>query len=79
MSDASYDKLGTPASSGCIRLCFRDSKWIYDNCPIGTFVRVVNEEAPADIVPLPIPPRNTDAAYSGWDPTDTAPNNPYNQ
>ena len=79
MSDASYDKLGTPASSGCIRLCFRDSKWIYDNCPIGTFVRVIDEEAPAGIVPLPIPPRNTDAAYSGWDPTDTAPNNPYNQ
>lgn len=79
MSDASYDKLGTPASSGCIRLCFRDSKWIYDNCPIGTSVRVIDDEAPDGIVTVPIIPRNTDTVYSGWDPTDTAANSPYNQ
>jgi glucan-binding YG repeat protein len=29
---ASYDKLGTPASHGCMRLCVADAKWIYDNC-----------------------------------------------
>ncbi len=79
MSDASYDKLGSPASSGCIRLCFRDSKWIYDYCPIGTGVRVVDDTAPMDIVTVPIVPRITDAAHSGWDPTDTAAANPYNQ
>ena len=78
MSNSSYDKLGTPASSGCIRLCFRDSKWIYDNCPIGTFVRVVDDYAPTGIVTRTIVPRIDGANYSGWDPTDTNKNNPYN-
>ena len=27
-----YDKLGTPASLGCIRLTVKNAKWIYDNC-----------------------------------------------
>lgn len=79
MSDSSYDKLGNPASSGCIRLCFRDSKWIYDNCPIGTKVSVVDEKAPAGSVPEIIPERIKDAAHNGWDPTDDSPDSPYNQ
>ena len=78
MSNASYDKLGNPASSGCIRLCFRDTKWIYDNCPIGTKVSVVDENAPAGSVPEIIPERIKDKAHSGWDPTDESPDNPYN-
>ena len=79
MSNASYDKLGNPASSGCIRLCFRDTKWIYDNCPIGTKVRVVDENAPAGSVPEIIPERIKDSAHNGWDPTDDSPDSPYNQ
>lgn len=78
MSNLSYDKLGTPASAGCVRLCFRDAKWIYDNCPVGTFVKVVDEYAPADIVTQTIIPRINDTAHSGWDPTDTSDSNPYN-
>lgn len=31
-----YNKLGTPASMGCIRMRVCDTKWIYDNCPTGT-------------------------------------------
>ena len=31
-----YNILGYPASHGCIRLCVRDAKWIYDNIPAGT-------------------------------------------
>ena len=27
-----YNKLGNPASHGCIRCCVADAKWIYDNC-----------------------------------------------
>ena len=79
MANSSYDKLGNPASSGCIRLCFRDSKWIYDNCPVGTPVQVVDETAPAGTVPEIIPERIKDEAHSGWDPTDDAPENPYNR
>lgn len=79
MSNTAYDKLGTPASSGCVRLCFRDAKWIYDNCTIGSPVMVVDETVPPNIATQPIIPRNTAAAYSGWDPTDDAIQNPYNQ
>lgn len=35
-----YNKLGGPASSGCIRLCVRDAKWIYDHCGLGTEVQI---------------------------------------
>lgn len=75
LDDAEYDKLGSPASHGCIRLCVRDSKWIYDNVPIGTQVNVVNQNGP---IGSSIPKRNSDSAYAGWDPSDKwAENNPY--
>lgn len=34
------DKLGTPASAGCIRLSLEDAKWVYDNIPLKTTVIV---------------------------------------
>ncbi|MGI6548746.1 MAG: L,D-transpeptidase [Syntrophomonadales bacterium] len=34
------DKLGNPASHGCIRLEIDHSKWIYDNIPAGTPVSI---------------------------------------
>ena len=37
---AEFNKLGTPASHGCIRLCVRDARWIYENCAIGTQVTI---------------------------------------
>lgn len=36
-----YDKLGTKASLGCIRLTCKDAKWIYDNCKLGTRSRIL--------------------------------------
>ena len=33
-----YEKLGTPASHGCIRLAVEDAKWIYENLPLGVEV-----------------------------------------
>ncbi len=75
LDDKEYDKLGSPASHGCIRLCVRDAKWIYDNCPIGTQVYVTNTSGPAG---AGVPARNKDNAYSGWDPSDKwASKNPY--
>ena len=79
MSNSSYDKLGNPASSGCVRLCFRDTKWIYDNCPVGTAVQVVDEKAPTGSVPEIIPARIKDSSHNGWDPTDDSPESPYNK
>lgn len=34
------EKLGQPASHGCIRLQVEDAKWIYDNIPEGTTVSI---------------------------------------
>lgn len=79
MSNAAYDKLGTGASAGCIRLCCRDAKWIYDNCKIGTKVKVVNQSAPDGLEGEEIPSRIKKNKYSGWDPTDPSAENPYNK
>ena len=35
-----FNKLGTPASSGCVRMPYKLAKYIYTNCPVGTPVRV---------------------------------------
>jgi len=35
-----YEKLGTPASHGCIRMPLEDSKWFYDNITEGTLVTI---------------------------------------
>jgi lipoprotein-anchoring transpeptidase ErfK/SrfK len=34
------NKLGTPASHGCIRMAVNDAKWFYDNIPQGTPVHI---------------------------------------
>ena len=36
-----YNKLGSPASAGCIRMTVADAKWIYDNARTGTKVEIV--------------------------------------
>ncbi|MCI1959713.1 MAG: L,D-transpeptidase [Clostridia bacterium] len=73
-----YNKLGTSASMGCIRLCVRDAKWIYDNCPIGTTVNIIDSDSAG---PLPKPIAYNidvnDTEKRGWDPTDPDLSNPY--
>jgi hypothetical protein len=73
-----YNKLGTSASMGCIRLCVRDAKWIYDNCPSGTTVNIIDSDKPG---PLPKPAAYkidvNDTEKRGWDPTDPDLSNPY--
>lgn len=73
--NASYNNLGKAVSHGCIRMCVRDCKWIYDNCPIGTQVNVVWTSGPAG---ASVPKRKSGAKYSGWDPSDQwSKGNPY--
>lgn len=75
-----FEKLGQPASLGCVRLCVRDAKWIYDNCPNGTQVRVVSgKNGPDHSETEAIPALNYNSKYKGWDPTDPHKNNPYNK
>lgn len=35
-----YNRLGTPASAGCIRMAVADAKWLYDYMPTGTPVKI---------------------------------------
>lgn len=39
-----FNKLGEAASAGCIRLCARDAKWIYDNVSVGSTVIIYKDE-----------------------------------
>ena len=71
-----YNKLGTTASMGCVRLAVADVKWIYDFCPRGTPVHIFD----ADETPLPRPEPmylDPDDPRSGWDPTDPDEDNPW--
>lgn len=71
-----YNKLGTSASMGCVRMQIADVKWIYENCTIYTPVTVYDDDNPG---PLGKPEaiRITDMSC-GWDPTDDNSENPYN-
>ena len=73
-----YDKLGTDASLGCIRLKVEDAKWIYDNCKKGTQVEFYYDDNPG---PLGKPTAKKISSYSdelkNWDPTDPDPRNPW--
>ena len=70
-----FEKLGTNASQGCVRLMVADCYWIYNNCSQNTPVYVVDKDASAD--PLGTPPVVNKNTKSGWDPTDPDKRNPY--
>jgi lipoprotein-anchoring transpeptidase ErfK/SrfK len=73
-----YDKLGTYASAGCIRLTVEDAKWIYNNCVKGTKVEFYSDSNPG---PLGKPSAKKISSYPdylrNWDPTDSDSNNPW--
>lgn len=72
-----YNKLGTTASHGCVRLTVADSKWIYDNCPLGTTVKIIAGSSANDPLGKPAAIKVPTNVSQGWDPTDPAPGNPY--
>lgn len=73
-----YNKLGKPASLGCIRLAVADAKWIFDNCKRGTGVEVYSGPASTDPLGTPDPIKlDTKSEYRDWDPTDLTPENPW--
>lgn len=74
-----FNKLGSPASLGCVRLNVQDAKWIYDNCPYGTTVIVYDDEtSPGPLGKPSVIKIPEDSPYRGWDPTDPDPSNPWN-
>ncbi|MDO5137625.1 MAG: L,D-transpeptidase family protein [Oscillospiraceae bacterium] len=74
-----YNKLGTKASLGCVRMCVRDVKWVYDYCDVGTAVQFYDDaEDPGPLgKPEPIT-IDLEDERRGWDPTDPDPDNPWN-
>ena len=74
-----FNKLGTAASLGCVRMTVADSKWLMDHCPIGTLVKIYDDAAnpgplgKPDTIKIP-----ADSPYKNWDPTDPDPANPWN-
>ena len=70
-----YEKLGTAASSGCVRLATIDAKWIYDYCLTGTSVKVYDSEELPVVKPVQCIILE-DYLFRGWDPTDPDPDNP---
>lgn len=73
-----YNKLGTAASLGCVRLSVSDAKWLYDNCPSGTIVTIYDSDYYG---PLGKPVAETldlEDERSCWDPTDPDEQNPWN-
>ncbi|MGN0709839.1 MAG: L,D-transpeptidase [Anaerovoracaceae bacterium] len=72
---AEYNKLGSNASHGCIRVSTMDAKWIYDHCPSGTIVKVYRSSKSGPLG-KPKPVRNPSGSLMSWDPTDPAKGNP---
>lgn len=77
LSISSYNKLGTTASHGCVRLTVAGAKWIYNNVPSGTKVIIYSSKNPGPLGK----PKAIKLPYTyAWDPTDTDnPNNPWNK
>lgn len=74
-----YNKLGTPASLGCVRLRAGDAKWLYDNLDWRCIVFIYDSDTPS---PLGVPEfkkMDLNSPNKGWDPTDPDKNNPWNK
>ena len=72
-----YDKLGTAASAGCIRLTVEDAKWIYQNCPAGTKVEFYSDSNPGPLGKPTAQIISNEEEVRGWDPTDPDTANPW--
>lgn len=68
LSAANYNKLGSAASSGCIRLNVASAKYIYDYVPLGTKVTIFDGTSAND--PLGKPTLAKIPSSQTWDPTD---------
>ncbi len=76
---AEYNKLGSPASLGCIRVSVINARWLCENVGQGSKIVIYSDEDDNGPFGLPavyfIPETVTEAR--GWDPTDPDPENPW--
>lgn len=73
-----YDKLGTSASAGCIRLQIKDAQWVYNNLPGGTYIEFYQSSNPGPLGKPSAPKISGNEACRNWDPTDGNVDNPWN-
>ena len=52
-------------------------KWIYDNCPSGTYVEIYDSEEPGPLGKPEAMKLDADSPNKGWDPTDPDERNPW--
>lgn len=74
---AAYDKLGTKASAGCIRLTVADALWIYNNCASGTYVEFYSSSNPGPLGKPSAQKISSNVSCRDWDPTDPLSQNPW--
>lgn len=74
-----YDKLGTAASLGCVRLKVVDAKWIYDNIVWGTPVEFYASSDPGPLGKPTAQKISDNVECRNWDPTDTDSLSPWNK
>lgn len=75
-----FEKLGSPASDGCVRVCVGDAKWIYDfteNAAVKVWITKDSGPTPPQLPAVIWEEPYTDKNGFGWDPTDPDPDNPY--
>lgn len=71
LSPYNYNKLGSAASAGCIRMTVADAKWLYDYASVGSVVKIVKGDSKK---PGPLG-KNRNITISSsihYDPTDPA-------
>ncbi|MDO4942237.1 MAG: L,D-transpeptidase [Lachnospiraceae bacterium] len=74
-----FNKLGSTASHGCVRVSTADAKWIYDNCKVGTKVTIYSSSDPGPLGKPAAYKMPASAGSRNWDPTDVSSSNPYYQ
>lgn len=75
LETAEFNKLGEPASQGCVRMMVSDVYWIMRNCDLNTPVHVIDADTKADPLGRPNAPKLPVGAT--WDPTDDTEGNPF--
>ncbi|MGN1451131.1 MAG: L,D-transpeptidase [Eubacteriales bacterium] len=73
-----FDKLGTSASMGCVRLILSDAIWIYNNMRQIAGVEFYSDPVPGPLGKPVAPKISENEACRNWDPSDTDPESPWN-
>lgn len=74
-----FNKLGTAASLGCVRLSAADAKWIFDNIEWKSMVFIYDSDTPSPLGKPETVKIDLNNKNKGWDPTDPDKANPWAQ